>query len=286
MYIEYKFEKKMTKLENETFNCLQFTTIDTNDYDIISVILEKVEKKIEEEDDEEFKKSGRNLIMRTKQIKTYVNKLMNTENINNEGNEYSKIDIFLNLLKILEEKRDIDRKVYFTYFKNFVNLHTKYNNWVEAGISQLKYIKMLDSVESNKIEINEKIKLYKNCIEYFSKGKDWERCIYVSTFLEKIYLNEECNYNKVSKILLRKAKFYQNMSVSNSRFFPYYYRVIFTGNFDKELKSSEWIYRSRHLEQLNQFMTRLLNSYPNSVIGVIKDGDKDKKYILFIIFDD
>ncbi|MES1920849.1 hypothetical protein MHBO_002473 [Bonamia ostreae] len=283
MKSEYNLYGKMTKIENETFNCLQIQT-NYNDYDVIGRIIEIVQEKLRNEDDGEFKLAAKNLIKRTKLIKRYVNKLKNTENINNEGNEYSQIETFLNLLKILEDKKDLDKKVYFTYYSNFISLHLKYNNWSEAGIAQLNYIKMIDDQMSIKNDLNKKkTKLYKKCIQYFTNAKDWERCVYVCSQLEKLYLNEAHNFEKVAKILNIKAGFYVNMSNSETRFYPYYYRVVFTGNFDDELKLNEWVYRSRHLEQLNSFINRLLGHYTGSIFGTIKDGENpEKKYILIL----
>ncbi|MES1920848.1 hypothetical protein MHBO_002473 [Bonamia ostreae] len=172
MKSEYNLYGKMTKIENETFNCLQIQT-NYNDYDVIGRIIEIVQEKLRNEDDGEFKLAAKNLIKRTKLIKRYVNKLKNTENINNEGNEYSQIETFLNLLKILEDKKDLDKKVYFTYYSNFISLHLKYNNWSEAGIAQLNYIKMIDDQMSIKNDLNKKkTKLYKKCIQYFTNAKD------------------------------------------------------------------------------------------------------------------
>lgn len=69
--------------------------------------------------------------------------------------------------------------------------------------------------------------MYNTVIDYFDKGKDWERAIQLtqelSAYYKKIY-----EYKKLSKLLQKQGELYEKIA-DKKRFFASYFYVAFYG---------------------------------------------------------
>ncbi|XP_067401888.1 dedicator of cytokinesis protein 2-like [Emydura macquarii macquarii] len=106
--------------------------------------------------------------------------------------------------------------------------------------------------------------LYNQIIHYFDQGKMWEEAIHICKELAEQYESEIFEYEMLSDILQREAKFYENI-LKVLRPSPDYFAVGYYGQgFPTFLRNKVFIYRGKEYERREDFELRLLTPFPNA----------------------
>ncbi|CAM5142296.1 unnamed protein product [Natator depressus] len=104
--------------------------------------------------------------------------------------------------------------------------------------------------------------LYNQIIHYFDQGKMWEEAIHICKELAEQYESEVFEYEMLSDILQREAKFYENI-LKVLRPSPDYFAVGYYGQgFPTFLRNKVFIYRGKEYERREDFEMRLLTPFP------------------------
>ncbi|KGM00242.1 Dedicator of cytokinesis protein 2, partial [Charadrius vociferus] len=106
--------------------------------------------------------------------------------------------------------------------------------------------------------------LYNQIIDYFDQGKMWEEAIHICKELAEQYESEVFDYEMLSDILQREAKFYEKI-LKVLRPNPDYFAVGYYGQgFPTFLRNKVFIYRGKEYERREDFEMRLLSPFPNA----------------------
>lgn len=126
----------------------------------------------------------------------------------------------------------------YRYIYKLHDLHLQAENYTEAGFTLKLYADMLDwdketltFAPNDNVGVQEwqrKETLYKEIINYFDKGKCWEKGIPLCKELAYFYETNRFDYNRLSHILMTESKFFQNI-LTQLRPEPEYFRVGFYG---------------------------------------------------------
>jgi hypothetical protein len=167
-------------------------------------------------------------------------------------------------LKLMTYLSLTNRKdLYDTYLDNLMRMHAKLLNFVEAG-----FCVMLKMNQAHKAgaSFHEQERLHMQAIDFFDKGKDWERAIELCRSLAARYETEVYDYQKLGKMLQRQAELFQKIA-DQDRFFAEYFRVGFFGQgFDPEYRNKEFIYRGSELERVGDFAGRIQRKFDKAVL--------------------
>ena len=189
----------------------------------------------------------------------------------------------LDYLREEDEHGNIRKGMYFRYVNFLVELHSEINNHVEAGITQLLQIDLLewsDNVleasgsfpKEKERERKERLLQYAN--SFFTSGQDWERAVTMCTRLRRYYEFISYDYEKLSRILQQEATLFHKIA-STPRFFPSYYRVVFHGKgFENEKDGEEFVYRGGKIEKVRNFTQRIQRKYPNAKLVMMWEPKK------------
>ncbi len=171
--------------------------------------------------------------------------------------------------------------MYTRYVQYLVDLHASLKNYVEAGVTQMLQIKMLEWTDEpleafanypKELERSRRERLYKSAIHFFVQGEDYERAILRCDELRQYYQFESYEYDKLSEILAWQADYFKKIAHAE-RFYSSYFRVVYYGaKLDEDLKDKEFIYRGVKLENVMDFTNRLKRKFPEAKI--IPSSDK------------
>ena len=135
-------------------------------------------------------------------------------------------------------KNEFNRKeMYLRYIYKLHDLHMTAENYTEAGFTMKLYADQLtwgsnilpaDHVHPEQPEWQRKERLYHKIINYFDRGKCWEKGIPLCKELALLYETKLYDYMKLSQILKMQAKFLDNI-LTQLRPEPEYFRVGFYG---------------------------------------------------------
>lgn len=135
-------------------------------------------------------------------------------------------------------KNEFNRKeMYLRYIYKLHDLHLTAENYTEAGFTMKLYADQLswgsnklpgDHVHPEQLEWQRKEWLYQKIINYFDRGKCWEKGMPLCKELAELYETKLYDYNKLSSILKMQAKFLDNI-LTQLRPEPEYFRVGFYG---------------------------------------------------------
>ncbi|KYQ89326.1 SH3 domain-containing protein [Tieghemostelium lacteum] len=265
---EFREYKSFKKVETETINTLDQITNTPEASDIL---------------DEKFRIF----------FSTNLDEKMNGDNlIKNEGKTFIKdMTMFLELLYELrtlpdrpeyEDDRTIaamqlmaylkqtDRQdTYFKYVHLLCNQHLGHNNYVEAGNTLLLHADSLQWSDEKIEDLTQskrerKERLFKQAIEYFDKGKAWEKAIGLMKQLIVQYEEVLFDYQKLADILQQESTFYRKV-IGVERFFSEYFRVGYYGKgFDPSIQGKEFIYKGYELERMADFVQRIQGKFPSA----------------------
>ncbi|XP_039431309.1 dedicator of cytokinesis protein 3 isoform X3 [Culex pipiens pallens] len=189
-----------------------------------------------------------------------------------DENRDKRMTCTVNLLNFYND--EINRKeMYVRYIYKLLDLHLGAENYIEAGLTLRLYADMLSwdsesvSDESNgPREWEQKEKIYKNIINYFDKGKCWEKGIPLCKELAMFYERKRFDYNRLSDVLIQEAKFFQNI-LTQLRPEPEYFRVGYYGTgFPSFVRNKQFIYRGLEYERIGAFIQRLQIEFPTAQI--------------------
>ncbi|XP_053698434.1 dedicator of cytokinesis protein 3 isoform X2 [Sabethes cyaneus] len=189
-----------------------------------------------------------------------------------DENRDKRMTCTVNLLNFYND--EINRKeMYVRYIYKLLDLHLGAENYIEAGLTLKLYADMLswdsDNVSDEAdgpMEWEQKEKIYKNIINYFDKGKCWEKGIPLCKELALFYERKRFDYNRLSDVLIQEAKFFQNI-LTQLRPEPEYFRVGYYGTgFPSFVRNKQFIYRGLEYERIGAFIQRLQIEFPTAQI--------------------
>lgn len=113
-------------------------------------------------------------------------------------------------------------------------------------------------------EWKRKEKLYHQIINYFDKGKCWEKGVPLCKELANFYETKLYDYKKLSNALITEANFFQNI-LTQIRPEPEYFRVGFFGKgFPLFVRNKQFIYRGLEYERIGAFTQRLQTEFASA----------------------
>ncbi|EGC38812.1 hypothetical protein DICPUDRAFT_27977 [Dictyostelium purpureum] len=177
-------------------------------------------------------------------------------------------------MKLMSYLKQTDRQdTYTKYVHLLCTQHISNGNFVEAGHTLLLHADLLgwsdDVLEEygdfkQQTQRERKEKLFKQAIEYFDKGKAWEKAISLMKQLIIQYEEVQFDYQKLADILQQESTFYRKI-IGVERFFSEYFRVGYYGKgFDPSIQGKEFIYKGYELERMSDFVQRIQTKFPNA----------------------
>ncbi|NWV45914.1 DOCK2 protein, partial [Daphoenositta chrysoptera] len=167
----------------------------------------------------ELAKPGEDFV---KLVSELLERLLDYRAVMNDENKTYSMSCTVNLLNFYKE---IDRQaMYIRYLYKLKDLHISYENYTEGAYTLLLHARLLTwSEESNAAPVPSphgphlytqrqlKEALYNQIIEYFDQGKMWEEAIHICKELAEQYESHVFDYEMLSDILQREAKFYEKI---------------------------------------------------------------------------
>ncbi|NXQ41222.1 DOCK2 protein, partial [Catharus fuscescens] len=155
-------------------------------------------------------------------VSELLERLLDYRAVMNDENKTYSMSCTVNLLNFYKE---IDRQaMYIRYLYKLKDLHISYENYTEGAYTLLLHARLLTwSEESNaapvpgphslQLHTQRQLKeaLYNQIIEYFDQGKMWEEAIHICKELAEQYESHMFDYEMLSDILQREAKFYEKI---------------------------------------------------------------------------
>ncbi|NXJ84132.1 DOCK2 protein, partial [Trogon melanurus] len=204
-----------------------------------------------------------------------LERLLDYRAVMNDENKTYSMSCTVNLLNFYKE---IDRQaMYIRYLYKLKDLHVSYENYTEGAYTLLLHARLLkwsdeantapmQGAHSPHLRTQRQLKeaLYNEIISYFDQGKMWEEAIHICKELAEQYESEVFDYEMLSDILQRQAKFYEKI-LKVLRPSPDYFAVGYYGQgFPTFLRNKVFIYRGKEYERREDFEMRLLSPFPNA----------------------
>ncbi|KJE88818.1 hypothetical protein CAOG_00399 [Capsaspora owczarzaki ATCC 30864] len=192
---------------------------------------------------------------------------------NHDENRDERASVMHDLLLFFEGIHREDN--YYRYVDRLRDLHVQNNNFTEAGFAlglygnHLQWSDVKLPAQGNgkypaQTMRERKAAVYNEIIGYFDKGKDWEVAIQHCKILAVQLETELFDYTKMSEILQREARFF-NQIVSQPRYHSEYFRVGYYGKgFPVAIRNREFVYRGDELERIAAFVERIQAQYPEA----------------------
>ncbi|XP_078717845.1 dedicator of cytokinesis protein 1-like isoform X3 [Lampetra fluviatilis] len=271
MQCEYHFNGSFKKFENEIITKLDHEVEGGKGDEQYKVLFEKIlldscrRHKY-------LAKPGESFVIVVKRL---LERLLDYRMIMHDENMDNRMSCTVNLLNFYKE---IEREeIYIRYLYKLHDLHLQCDNYTEAGYTLLLYTHLLKwsddpcashlnlrGAQKGNTQRELKEMLYGDIIGYFDKGKMWEEAIGLCKELAQQYETEIFDYEQLSNILRRQAKFYENI-ITVMRPKPDYFAVGYFGQgFPSFLRNKMFIYRGKEYERREDFEARLLAQFPNA----------------------
>ncbi|KAJ0179753.1 hypothetical protein K1T71_004344 [Dendrolimus kikuchii] len=173
-------------------------------------------------------------------------------------------------------KNEIDRKeMYLRYVYKLHDLHIASDNFVEAGCTLLLYAETLNwdsdqiGVDPEYPEVPEwkrKESIYNQVLQYFDRGKCWEKGLPLLRELATLYEVKLCDYARLAHSLRMHATFLDSV-MEQLRPEPEYFRVGFYGKgCPLFVRNKQFVYRGHEYERIGAFTQRLQAEYVSAHI--------------------
>ncbi|KAK2722906.1 dedicator of cytokinesis protein 3-like isoform X2 [Artemia franciscana] len=171
-------------------------------------------------------------------------------------------------------KDEIDRQdMYVRYVYKLHGLHVTAENNIEAGMTLFLYAKML--LWSNSVlpsngkrpeepEWKRKEELYLQIIDYFDKGKAWEKGIQLCEELTEFYKQRANNTIKIPVTLRMQATFYEKMLEEHRPETEFFFVGFYGCDFPPFVRNKKFVYRGLEYERISAFTQRLMSEYPST----------------------
>ncbi|KAI5645238.1 dock-like domain-containing protein [Phthorimaea operculella] len=173
-------------------------------------------------------------------------------------------------------KNEIDRKeMYLRYVYKLHDLHVASDNFIEAGCTLLLHAETL-SWDSDQIGVDpecpevpewkRKEAIYNQVLQYFDKGKCWEKGLPLLRELATLYEVKLCDYARLAHCLRTHATFLDSV-LEQLRPEPEYFRVGFYGKgCPLFVRNKQFVYRGHDYERIGAFTQRLQSEYCSASI--------------------
>lgn len=196
--------------------------------------------------------------------------------INDESKE-NRMSCTVSLLQFYSE---VNRKeMYIRYVNKLCDLHMEFDNYTEAAFTLKLHSNLLNwndtplppllkSCRHPHCQTHRHLKdeLYKEIVEFYSKGDMYEFALEICKELAQQYEFEIYDYKGLSELHIKMSIFYKNI-IEKMRHSSEYFRVSFYGlGFPELLRNKTFIYRGKEYEQLPSFCSRILNQHPRAEI--------------------
>lgn len=244
-----------------------------------TILLDRVQS-----EDPAWKESGAAFIS---SITRLLERLLDYRNvIQGDENRDKRMSCTFNLLNFY--KIEFNRKeMYLRYIYKLHDLHLSAENFTEAAFTMKLYADQLswnnnqivsDPNYPNHTECQVKEILYRQIINYFDKGKCWEKGIPLLKELANLFETIFFDYKQLSDILKCQARFYDNI-LTQLRPEPEYFRVGFYGlSFPLFVRNKQFAYRGLEYERIGAFTQRLQTEFPSAQI-LMKNTPPDDSII-------
>lgn len=201
----------------------------------------------------------------------------------NQSKKMSCLVDLLNFYKNHERFHDL----HVRYLFKLCDMHLELSNHVEAAFTLKLYsdemkwrdqnLSQLEGYRPEEQEWKRKEALYQRIIDYFDEGKCWEEAIPLCKELASFYETFLVDYEKVSAILKKLAKFLDCI-LTEHRPSKEYFRVEFLGSDLPEfIRDKEFIYRAGGYERLPSFIEKTATEFPDIKILNFKNRQSFKK---------
>ncbi|CAL4062202.1 unnamed protein product, partial [Meganyctiphanes norvegica] len=221
-------------------------------------------------DDPVWRESGTAFI---NSVTRLLERLLDYRNVmQGDENCDKRMSCTVNLLNFY--KNEINREeMYIRYIYKLHDLHIPADNYTEAAFTlqlhadQLQWSgRMLhqDHLYPAQTESQRKELIYKKIIEYFDKGKCWERGIPLLEELATLYRSSTFNYSGLAEVLRQQAAFYDKILYS-PRHEIIHFKVGFFGlGLPLFVRNKVFIYRGVEFEQISGFSQRIQTEFPQA----------------------
>ncbi|XP_015379000.1 PREDICTED: dedicator of cytokinesis protein 3 [Diuraphis noxia] len=189
-----------------------------------------------------------------------------------DDNRDKRMSCTVNLLNFY--KNEFDRKeMYLRYIYKLHDLHVSADNFTEAGFTLKLYADQLTWSDGPVLQGDpatsicqwqRKEQLYHEIIQYFDKGKCWEKGLPLLKELSDFYEKRLFDYTRLSAVLKTQAKFCDNI-LTQLRPEPEYFKVGFYGQgFPLFVRNKVFVYRGLEYERMEAFTQRLQTEFPTA----------------------
>jgi len=199
------------------------------------------------------------------------NRMSCTVNLLDFYNEIGRQEMYIRYLnKLCDLHLECDN---FTEAAYTLQLHAELINWSDEPLSTLLHTSRHPHASTHR-QLKEA--LYSDSIDYFDRGKMYECALWLCKELAQQYEEETFDSGRLSALLTRMAKFYDNI-IKVLRLEPEYFRVAFYGRgFPAFLQNKLFVFRGFDCERLESFQDRILSQFPNSsVMNTLTPPDQD-----------
>ncbi|EPQ57371.1 hypothetical protein GLOTRDRAFT_137711 [Gloeophyllum trabeum ATCC 11539] len=192
-----------------------------------------------------------------------------------EGEEFAD-DRVIATLRLMNFIRRIGRdEMYIKYVHQLVNMHLQSQNYVEAALTLKLHSDLHDWDLNTFVEPMEDLGLPQQSqfhrketlslliLDYLGKGKAWESAIEICKELAFQHEEVTFNYARLAEILRHRATLLEHI-ITDQRYYPDYFRVVFYGNFPDAIRGKRFIYRGYEWEKFGAFCERILNKHPGA----------------------
>eukprot|EP00003_Mantamonas_plastica_P030981 TRINITY_DN7864_c0_g1_i7.p1 TRINITY_DN7864_c0_g1~~TRINITY_DN7864_c0_g1_i7.p1 ORF type:complete len:680 (-),score=211.99 TRINITY_DN7864_c0_g1_i7:2278-4317(-) len=223
-----------------------------------------------------FLQDIRNLLARISELRNY------------SGPEFEdeRIACTLQLMMYLKSTGRIE--TFIRYAHELVDLHVRSNNYTEAGYAMLLHSNLWewndDAIVTavahypEQSQLERKMKLYDEAVDFFARGKTWEEAIKLLHEQKNVCENITYDYNRLAQILHKQADMYLKI-IEEDRFYAEYFRVGYYGSgFPESYNGKEFIYRGFELERVSEFVARIQAKFPQA--QMIKNNKPPEKDII------
>ncbi|XP_050533759.1 dedicator of cytokinesis protein 3 isoform X2 [Daktulosphaira vitifoliae] len=232
-----------------------------------TILLEKVHQ---EEQDGSWQETGSAFIHSVTRL---LERLLDYRSVmRGDDNRDKRMSCTVNLLNFY--KNEIDRKeMYLRYIYKLHDLHVSADNFTEAGFTLKLYADQLSWTDgpllqgdpmTNVCQWQRKEQLYHEIIQYFDRGKCWEKGLPLLKELADFYEKHLFDYTRLSAVLKMQAKFCDNI-LTQLRPESEYFRVGFYGQgFPLFVRNKIFVYRGLEYEHMETFTQRLQTEFPTA----------------------
>lgn len=180
--------------------------------------------------------------------------------------------------------------MYVNYIYKLVAVHVATNAFLEAAYtltlhaSDLQWsdkpmdFQFMSATPKAQTHRQLKMQIYTQIIEYCDKGQAWEMAIQFCKELADQYERETFEFQKLSDILTKQVRFYNNI-IQSTRDEPQYYRVGYYGTaYPVNIRNKEFVYRSLKKYRITDFTEQIQAAFPNASMLPSGEAISDKHH--------